>query len=735
MSFVTWAALAIGTLIVAPLLAHLLRRRPPIEQPFAAVALVPPSPAVTKRRRALEDRALLGLRALCILALGVLGATPLLRCSRLSIARQAGASVALGIVIDDSLSMRALVDPSGTGPTRFARALDAARELVDGLAPGDAVALVLAGDPARVVLAATTNLAAVHDALGHVARSDRSTDLDGAVARASEALRALPHVDKRVVLLSDLLDGTGSERMLEAEAGIRLWAPLTELRTVVRDCAVLRADHLGTKVAARVACSTGSGADAGAAAPTGTDSVVAAESPGAALRADRRVELRLDGVVVAQSRLDLARGATDLTFALPEGRSAQPSTDAATGSAAPVPSASGGGTVAAAAGERGAAVDGGRMVVALAGRDALDAIPDDDVAPVVELAGELRVGVVADPATNRVPTGGAQPVEQALQALGLSGEVEPLPSVPDEAAQLAPFRVLVVDDAPGFTPEARRHLGAWVNDGGVLLLALGPRSGSAPLGAGFDPLLPALVRWSAIGASEGASAGIEPSKDDLFGPTAEGLGDLHAAGRAELEPAAAAELRVRTSWRDGKPFAVEHRLGRGVTLAITLPFSTELSDFALRPAFLLLLQHAVDTARALGGTTRSAVGSTWSFAGYHSVVVQRLPLTASGELETLPIDDGPDGREVTPTMAGRYQLELDGRTTERVASVAEQEIVLGPRSVPEGSHAAELGGVASRVDVSRQVALVLLALIAAEIGLRVALRRKRRGRPAATSRA
>jgi hypothetical protein len=86
-------------------------------------------------------------------------------------------------------------------------------------------------------------------------------------------------------------------------------------------------------------------------------------------------------------------------------------------------------------------------------------------------------------------------------------------------------------------------------------------------------------------------------------------------------------------------------------------------------------------------------------------------------------------------MAGRYQLELDGRTTERVASVVEQEVVIGPRRVPEGSNAAELGGVASRVDVSRQVALVLLGLIGAEIALRLTLRRKRRGRPGATSRA
>ena len=31
MNFLTWAALAIGTLVVAPIIAHLLRRRPPTQ--------------------------------------------------------------------------------------------------------------------------------------------------------------------------------------------------------------------------------------------------------------------------------------------------------------------------------------------------------------------------------------------------------------------------------------------------------------------------------------------------------------------------------------------------------------------------------------------------------------------------------------------------------------------------------------------------------------------------------
>ena len=100
MTFLTWAALAIGALVAVPLIAHLLRRRPPDEEEFAATKLVPARTAVAQRRTAIEDRMLFAIRALAILALAVLGATPFVKCSRLSLAREGGASVALAVVLD-----------------------------------------------------------------------------------------------------------------------------------------------------------------------------------------------------------------------------------------------------------------------------------------------------------------------------------------------------------------------------------------------------------------------------------------------------------------------------------------------------------------------------------------------------------------------------------------------------------------------------------------------------------
>lgn len=254
MSLMTWAALGVAALVVAPLIAHLLRRRPPEELPFAATKLVPARTAVAQRRTAIEDRALFTIRVLAVLALAVLGATPFVTCQRLSLAREGGASVALTIILDDSMSMRASLDEGG-GQSRFARAKEAAEELLTGLQEGDAVAIVLAGQPARVALAATTNVDAARKLVSGASQTDRATDLEGAVRLAAELLGDLQHVDKRVVVLSDMADG--GKEPLEAPDGIKLWVPLGELRGARGDCGVVHADRVGDRVAATVACGPG----------------------------------------------------------------------------------------------------------------------------------------------------------------------------------------------------------------------------------------------------------------------------------------------------------------------------------------------------------------------------------------------------------------------------------------------------------------------------------------------
>src|SRR5262249_26027043 len=122
-------------------------------------------------------------------------------------------------------------------------------------------------------------------------------------------------------------------------------------------------------------------------------------------------------------------------------------------------------------------------------------------------------------------------------------------------------------------------------------------------------------------------------------------------------------------------------LGRGAVLTLALPFSTEESDIALRPAFLALVDRFVGTARARGGARRVEVGEAWTFDGVKKVSIRRVATAPGTEPRPLPVAEV-DGRlRATPTLAGLYELTLDGESTTRVAGVPEREVDLRPRRV------------------------------------------------------
>lgn len=675
MSFATALALLIGLLVAAPVAAHMLRRRRAEERPFPPARLVPPTPPTARRRSHLEDRALFGVRALAIIALALLGATPFVRCSRLTLARKAGASVALAVVVDDSLSMRAPFGEAEGGKSRFERSVEAARELVQGLRPGDAVALVLAGAPARVALASTTNIGAVASAIDGLEVSDRSTDLDAAVRLSQDLLKGLPQADKRIVVLSDLADGAPNAPPLAVQGDIAMWAPLPELALPngARDCAVVRADRTGRKVHARVVCSPGAAGGAPA-APEGSANPAAAPAPEAPGEpTPRELQVRSGANIIKSAPLSAASRAEDIAIELPP--------DA--------PDA---------------------LFVALTGTDS---IREDDRAPVIAAGGALPIAIVVDTATSHVATGGPPPIEQAFAALELDAQVRPLPSVPEHEGDLNAYAALFVDDAPGFTPEVRHAIAAWVAKGGAVFLTLGPRAAAAPLGASFDPLVPGVVRWL-----ESPSSGVDPASATFLGPSAPGFTDLKPRGRAVLEPSATEGADVLARWSDGAPFMIRRSMGRGAVMALTLPLSVEESDVVLRPAFLALLDRIVSMARAKGGARRIDAGEAWSFDGFKQVLVERVSYAGAGERRQVPVSQE-DGRpRATPSLAGLYELTLDGERTTRAVAVPEREIDLRPRKVHSSAQAEALGGVSAAVDISPYIALVLLALLAAELLLR-----------------
>lgn len=646
MTFVTLLALAVGVLVAAPWFAHRLRRQKAEEHPFAPARLATATPPKARRRSQLEHKTLFGIRAAAIVALALLGASPLVKCSRLALSR-GGASVAVAIVLDDSMSMRA-VDASGR--SRFVRAKKGAQDILASLRDGDAAAIVLAGGPSRVGLAATTDISAASAALEGVTESDRATDLDGAIAIAKTLISELPQIDRRVIVLSDLADGKTDAPALGEGAGVPVWVAMPELRSEqVADCAILTADRAGGRARVRFACS----------------------SPDAAKGRDVLIKDVKDAdKVVASAKLpETALGEASITVTGDEAR---------------------------------------ELYAELTGKDA---IASDDRASVVVEAGPAALAVVGDRADESVATGGAPIVEQALAALHLDMAVRPIPQPPDRREDTAPFAAIAIDDPPGFTPEQRHALTAFVESGGVLLVTLGRRAAAAPLGANFEPFLATGVGWSATPVN-----GADPSSGTTaLGEAANSFTDLGAKGRAKLGEQDIAAFESLVKWSDGAPLVARRARGRGEIWITSLPFSVDISDFTLRPAFLALLDAFVAEAKQRSVPRRGDVGVTWVFPGARSVDATGPsgPIAATREDGVL---------RIVPAVVGTYQVAVDGNKELRVAAPIARELDFRPRAVAPAATSSSLGGGVAVVDVSWIVALILLGLVAVEIVVRAMTR-------------
>jgi hypothetical protein len=354
------------------------------------------------------------------------------------------------------------------------------------------------------------------------------------------------------------------------------------------------------------------------------------------------------------------------------------------------------------------------LVAELSGKDA---ITSDDRAPVVVEVGPSSVAVVSDRTDDGVTTGGAPVVEQALTALHVDMSVRPIPQVPDRREDTAAFSAIIVDDPPGFTPEQRRALAAFVDSGGVLLVALGRRAASAPLGANFEPLLVNAVAWDSSGtanvdASSGASS---------FGEAASSFVDLAARGRAKLAEQDVSAFDAELKWSDGAPLIGRKARGRGAVWVTTLPFAVDTSDFSLRPGFLSLLDAFVTDARERAALHRSDVGTPWTFPS-----AKALEVLGPGGPVSVTREGGVS--RVVPTSAGGYKVTVDGVHDARVAAPLASEFDLRPRKLAPTIASSSQGGGTAKLDVSWMFALAVLLLVAAELVIRaVSLVRVKRG--------
>jgi hypothetical protein len=177
-------AAAAAAAVALPILIHLLlrRRRSPVE--WAAMDLLREALRRVERKRRVERWLLLAVRCLLVLAAGMAIAAPFV-----------GGAAALGraarsvvVVVDDSAASSERLERG----TALERAVQSAGTVIDGLQPGDRVAVLRASEARGVVRTepATLDLRTARQALAAIGSTERVADLPAAL-EAADAILAM----------------------------------------------------------------------------------------------------------------------------------------------------------------------------------------------------------------------------------------------------------------------------------------------------------------------------------------------------------------------------------------------------------------------------------------------------------------------------------------------------------------------------------------------------------------
>jgi hypothetical protein len=433
-------------------------------------------------------------------------------------------------------------------------------------------------------------------------------------------------------------------------ASIPQWMPNPELALPIRNCGIVTASRRGSQVAVELAC---------------TDEAAAI---------DRRVVLK-----------NRVGGQSMSTETLPSAKPISVSKKVQTISFDSVPSA--------------ATLD--------AHIEGLDANIHDDVAPVFSGAEGTVVATLADYTTARAATGGPPLIEQALLAFGGDLVLRPWTTLPDDVRAYHDVSVLVLDDPPALGPEVRTALQKWLERGGLAFAWLGPRAVGDQLGTSLSPFLEGRARWESS-----SFAGLDPDSLKWLGVTAPTFSELHAQGRLALDEALPPASTVRARWSDFRAALLERAVGRGIVWTAGLPVSSEVSDIGLRPGFLALVAHIIETTRQRGLSPIVSVGHAWKFDFNENVRVEDPTgalMSPSTPLQLASIETW-----YVPTLSGLHKITRDKQIEYRLAHVESQEIT----DTPQVARAAPLSrGVApqARLDLSPPLTLALVVIAILEL--------------------
>ncbi len=181
-----------------PVLLHLIHRRKAKEVPFSTLRFLKISVQRTRRRKYIEDMALLMLRVAVLLLVALGLARPAI--SSLSIFGVGGRTAAVAIVLDNSASMAT----SDSGRPRFEAARQGAHQVIARLRDSDLVALLPTGGPRQGEVG---RLYRTHETVGQALDeckpSFERADLAARIQQARALLKAADAPSKGIYVFTD----------------------------------------------------------------------------------------------------------------------------------------------------------------------------------------------------------------------------------------------------------------------------------------------------------------------------------------------------------------------------------------------------------------------------------------------------------------------------------------------------------------------------------------------------
>lgn len=627
-----------------PIIIHLIHKRRPRKQPFAAIEFVLRSVQRVQRRWRLKRFLLLASRVLLLAALALAAARPMFGAPAVS-GGSSGGPERIAVVIDASLSMRA----SYGDRTAFARAVTLGRNLVDALGPEDQMVLVAARKKPELLMprpiSSRSNLLR---ALTDLQPTYGHAELAEAITLAAKALTSeVPDAPDakvpaaRIVVLSDL-----------AGHSIRAAADLT-VDATGRQATLELIDVLdGVEVTERK-----------------NHAITEARIVNVPGEAPRTIEAR---VRIRQFTADKA--ASDE----PEPRNVTlhgPTGELYAGSVDVVP-----GTVVDKA-LRHSFGEPGYVPIRVALE--ADALEEDDVRyAMADVRHEVRT-LIIDGAPSGVPK--EDEIFYLERALAMGARDQPPPRVitADDLARadLGAFDVVVLAGVPTIGREDGTRIVEFVERGGGLLITAAEGMDIDQYNAELARVLPRQLRGFKTVAADretpnvGDAVGIvdidveHPVMQVFRGEAQQGLRSTRTLAYLLLHPDRARPATTLAAYEGGQPALIEARVGRGRTLVLTTSIDRAMSDLPIRPAFLPLVRRTIlHLGNALARPERAN--------------------TLVGDPRALVLPDGTSAVEIVRPDAQTVRLSPDAKGKLQVTDTAlpgHYRVLLASNGAPEAA--------------------------------------------------